>query len=176
MAVTGKDIVAEVLASEGVERVFGNPGSTELAFVDACAARSIGYVLALQEASVVALADGYVQASGRTAVCSLHTSSGLGNALGNLVNASWNRTPLVVTAGQQDRRHLRQDPLLSGDLVGMAAPLCRSAEEVTRADDLGLVLRRAFRRARAEPTGPACRSRWTCSRSAPTPPCRRSPS
>lgn len=154
MGQTGRDVVAEVLATERVDRVFGNPGSTELAFIDALADVSIDYVLALQEASVVAMADGYAQATGRAAVCNLHTTSGLGNAMGNLVNARWNRTPVIVTAGQQDRRHLRWGPLLSGDLVGMAAPVCRSAEEVTRADDLGLVLRRAFSRARAEPTGP----------------------
>ena len=101
------------------------PGSTELPLIDALAgpgAQDLDYVLALQEATAVAMADGYAQATGRPAFLNLHTSAGLGNAIGNLTNAVANGSPLVVTAGQQDWRHIVTDPLLSGDLVGLAAP------------------------------------------------------
>src|SRR4051794_37626889 len=121
----GRDVLLEVLRTEGVRHIFGNPGTTELPFIDALADNDLGaadlhYVLALQEATAVGMADGYAQATRRPAFLNLHTSAGLGNAIGNLTNAQANRTPLVVTAGQQDRRHLVADPLLSGDLVGLA--------------------------------------------------------
>src|SRR5579864_5833154 len=126
----GVDVLLEVLASEGVEHVFGNPGTTELPFVDALAAHpELDYVLALQEATVVGMADGYAQATGRPAFVNVHTSAGLGNAIGNLTNARANGTPLVVTAGNADRRHLIADPLLSGDLVGLARGTVKWAHE-----------------------------------------------
>src|SRR3954454_19781124 len=115
-----RDILLEVLRTEGVRHIFGNPGSTELPLIDALAsADDLHYVLALQEATAVGMADGYAQATGTPAFLNLHTSAGLGNAIGNLTNARANGTPLVVTAGQQDERHLASDPLLSGDLVGL---------------------------------------------------------
>jgi benzoylformate decarboxylase len=153
--VGGRDALLEVLDSEGVTHVFGNPGTTELPLIDALAARpDITYVLALQEASVVAMADGYAQATGRPAFLNLHTSAGLGNAIGNLTNAVANGTPLVVTAGQQDRRHLFTDPLLGGDLVALARPVAKWAHEARNLEELGTILRRAFNDAASPPTGP----------------------
>ncbi|MDQ1402335.1 MAG: benzoylformate decarboxylase [Actinomycetota bacterium] len=149
------DALLEVLRTEGVSHVFGNPGSTELPFMDGLAAASdIHYVLALQEATAVGMADGYAQATGRPAFLNLHTSAGLGNAIGNLTNAQANATPLVVTAGQQDRRHLIADPLLAGNLTELAAPVSKWAREVTRADDLPVLMRRAFHDAASAPAGP----------------------
>jgi len=145
----------EVLRTEGVRHIFGNPGSTELPLIDALATvDDIRYVLALQEATAVAMADGYAQATGRPAFLNLHTSAGLGNAIGNLTNARANGTPLVVTAGQQDERHVVTDPLLSGDLVGLAAPVSKWAHEVRSLGELGTVMRRAFHDAAAPPPGP----------------------
>jgi len=151
----GRDALLDVLDSEGVTHLFGNPGTTELPLIDALAGRpDLHYVLALQEATVVGMADGYAQATGRPAFVNLHTAAGLGNAIGNLTNAKANGTPLVVTAGQQDRRHLVADPLLSGDLVGMARPVVKWAHEVRHPGELGTILRRAFADAATPPTGP----------------------
>jgi len=151
----GRHALLEVLDSEGVTHVFGNPGTTELPLIDALAGRpDITYVLGLQEATVVGMADGYAQATGRPAFLNLHTSAGLGNAIGNLTNAVANGTPLVVTAGQQDRRHLYTDPLLGGDLVALARPVSKWAHEVRNLAELGTVLRRAFNDAAAPPRGP----------------------
>src|SRR4051794_25971127 len=100
------------------------------------------------------MADGYAQATGRPAFVNLHTSSGMGGGMGNLTNAAANRTPLVITAGQQDQRHLVADPLLSGDLVGMARPVTKWQHEVRSLDELGVVTRRAFSDALKPPTGP----------------------
>lgn len=151
----GRDVLVEVLRSEGVTHVFGNPGTTELPVVDAIArAGDLHYVLALQEATAIGMADGYAQVTGRPAFVNVHSSAGLGNAVGNLTNAVANATPLVVTAGQQDRRHLVTDPLLSGDLAGLAAPVSKWAAEVHSLGDFGTVLRRAFHDAASPPAGP----------------------
>jgi len=153
--VSGRDVLLDVLRSEGVRHIFGNPGSTELPLVDALAgADDLAYVLALQEATVVGMADGYAQATGRPAFVNLHTSAGLGNAIGNLTNARANGAPLVVTAGQQDERHLAADPLLSGPLVDLASATVKWAHEVRSLGELGTLLRRAFVDASKPPPGP----------------------
>jgi benzoylformate decarboxylase len=149
------DAMLEVLRSEGVRKVFGNPGTTELPLVEALAGHDdFEYVLGLHEGSVVAMADGYARATGRPAFVSLHAAAGLANGVIGLLNASRSRTPLVVTAGQQDRRHLAQDPMLSGDLVGIARPAVKHAFDVQHAYDLPRLLRRAFALAVQPPAGP----------------------
>jgi benzoylformate decarboxylase len=151
----GAAVLLEVLRSEGAQYVFGNPGTTELPLIDALVdAPDISYVLALQEASAVAMADGYAQAAGRPGVLNLHTAGGLGHGLGNLLNASVSGTPLVVTAGQQDSRHALTDPLLYGDLVGIATPAVKWAREVTHPDQIPILVRRAFHDSQTAPSGP----------------------
>ena len=152
---SGAEILLEALAGEGVRHVFGNPGTTELPLVDALSGRDEPqYVLALQEATAVGMADAYARLSGRPSFVNLHTVAGLANGLGNLTNAAAAGTPMVVTAGQQDRRHLIAEPLLSGDLVGLARPLVKWSHEVRALGELGTTIRRAFRLAAAPPTGP----------------------
>jgi benzoylformate decarboxylase len=154
-AMSGADVVLEILHTEGVRHIFGNPGTTELPLIDAFARQDrVHYVLVLHESVAAGMADGYAQATGRPSFLSLHTVSGLGNAMGNLSNSRAAGTPIVVTAGQQDQRHLLTEPFLSGDVTGMAASLAKWAHEVRRPADLGLVLRRAFHDAAAPPTGP----------------------
>jgi benzoylformate decarboxylase len=151
----GAEVLLELLRSEGVEYIFGNPGTTELPLMDALLTTpEIRYILALQEASAVAMADGYAQASRKPGFLNLHTAGGLGHGMGNLLNASVSQTPLVVTAGQQDSRHTITDPLLFGDLVQIAQPAVKWAMEVTHADQLPVLVRRAFRDATAAPMGP----------------------
>ena len=151
----GAEIVVDILLSEGVSYVFGNPGTTELMLIDAVAKHpQIQYVLGLQEATVVGMADGYARATHRPAFVNLHAAAGLGNSLGALSNASYMNVPLVVTAGQQDHRHIIDDPWLTGDLVTMTKPLCKWAHEVRNIDELGTILRRAFKDANTYPKGP----------------------
>ncbi len=151
----GARILLESLASEGVEYIFGNPGTTELPLIDALIDNpSIKYIWALQEASVVAMADGYAQASGKPGFINLHTAGGLGHGLGNLLNAYTASTPLVVTAGQQDSRHAITDPLLQGDLVSIAAPAVKWAREITTPEQIPVLIRRAFQDSKAPPPGP----------------------
>jgi benzoylformate decarboxylase len=151
----GAAVLLEILQSEGVEYIFGNPGTTELPLMDALlAVPAIRYILALQEASAVAMADGYAQAARKPGFLNLHTAGGLGHGMGNLLNASVCQTPLVVTAGQQDSRHTITDPLLFGDLVAIARPAVKWAHEVAHADQLPILVRRAFHDSMAAPTGP----------------------
>lgn len=149
------EAMLEILRDEGVTRIFGNPGTTELPLMDALAgADDLEYVLGLQEGSVVAMADGYARASRRTSFASLHVAAGVANGLIGMLNAMRSRTPMVIAAGQQDRRHLLQDPMLSGDLVGLASAATKHAVEVQHARDLPVVLRRAFALAARPPAGP----------------------
>jgi benzoylformate decarboxylase len=150
-----RDVLLEVLRTEGVRHVFGNPGSTELPLIDALAgADDLHYVLALQEATAVGVAEGYALATRRPAFLNLHTTAGVGNAIGALSSAQANQTPLVVTAGQQDYRHIVSDPLLSGDLTGLARSVSKWVHEVRTPAELGTILRRAFHDAVSAPSGP----------------------
>ena len=149
------DVLLEILRDEGVTHVFGNPGSTEMPLMDALVdANDITYVLGLQEATAVGMADGWALKSGKTGFVNLHAMGGLGNAMGVLVASKASKTPLVVTAGQQDTRHLMTEPWLSGNLVELAHPVTKWATEVRRGEDIGAALRRAFAIAGTPPCGP----------------------
>jgi benzoylformate decarboxylase len=149
------DVLFDVLRSEGVSKIFGNPGSTEMPLMDALyGVKDFQYVLGLQEATVVGMADGYAQATNRASFVNLHTAGGIGHAMGTIAGAKLTRTPMVVTAGNQDTGHLAREPWLSGDLVAMAKPCVKWATEVNRAEDVGYTLRRAFAIANAHPRGP----------------------
>jgi benzoylformate decarboxylase len=149
------DVLLDILRDEGITHIFGNPGSTEMPLMDALVnAPDITYVLGLQEATAVGRADGWALTSGKTGFVNLHAMGGLGNAMGVLVASKASETPLVVTAGQQDTRHLMTEPWLSGDLVALAGPVTKSASEVRRGEDVGAALRRAFAIARTPPCGP----------------------
>src|SRR6478735_8241822 len=115
------DVLLDILRDEGSTHIFGNPGSTEMPLMDALVnAPDITYVLGLQEATAVGMADGWALTSGKTGFVNLH-------AMGVLVASKASETPLVVTAGQQDTRHLMTEPWLSGDLVALAGPVTKSA-------------------------------------------------
>ncbi|KAB0678840.1 thiamine pyrophosphate-binding protein [Aureimonas leprariae] len=151
----GAAVMLEVLRSEGVRYIFGNPGTTELPLMDALTgAPDIEYVWGLQEAAVVAMADGYAQASGKPGFVNLHTAGGLGHAMGAILNSQSAGTPLVITAGQQDTRHNLADPLLFGDLVKIAAPAMKWTHEITHPDQIPVIVRRALHDCAAAPSGP----------------------
>ena len=152
---SGKRAFLELLKQEGVEILFGNPGTTELPLMDALAVENeLRYVLALQEASVIGMADGYAQASGKLAVCNLHVTPGLGNAMGMLYDAQKAGSPILVTAGQHDQEFNATEPILWADLPPIARPLVKWSAEVHRLADLPRLLHRAAKTALAPPTGP----------------------
>jgi benzoylformate decarboxylase len=152
---SGKLAFLELLKQEGVEIMFGNPGTTELPLMDAFATENeIRYVLGLQEAAVMAMADGYAQASGKLAVVNLHVAPGLGNAMGMLYDAQKAASPILVTAGQHEQSFNATEPILWADLPTIARPLVKWSSEVHRLADLPLLVHRAAKTALAPPTGP----------------------
>ncbi len=153
--IAGRNAFLEVLRSEGITHLFGNPGTTELPIMHALRdVPEISFVMAMQESLVVAMADGYSRSSGRLAAVNVHVAPGLGNVMGALYNAKFTGTPLILTAGQQEQGHGLMEPLLHDDLVAMARPLVKWAIEVTRLEDLPRILRRAAKIATTPPMGP----------------------
>ena len=151
----GKTALFEMLRDRGVRYVFGNPGTTELNFMEMFADYpAITYVLALQDAIPVGMAYGYAQATGQPAFVNLHITPGLANGLGNIFNAHRAKTPLVITAGQVDRRMILQEPSLWSDLAHLASQYTKWSYEVRTGADVPLALARAFRTAATPPQGP----------------------
>ena len=152
---SGKRVFLDLLKQEGVDVIFGNPGTTELPLMDALATEpGLRYVLALQEAALMAMADGYAQASGRLTVVNLHVTPGLGNAMGMLYNAQKAGSPILVTAGQHEQTFTVTEPILWADLPPIARPLVKWSSEVRRLADLPRLVHRAAKTALAPPTGP----------------------
>jgi len=151
----GRQVFFETLVNHGVERIFGNPGTTESPLLDSLLDYpQIGYIVHLHEGVAVGAANFYAQASGKTAFVNLHVAPGLGNAIGMIYGALRNNTPMVVTAGQQDTRLRLRDPVLGHDLAAMAAPVTKWSVQAECADELGPILQRAFKVAAEAPAGP----------------------
>jgi benzoylformate decarboxylase len=153
---TGREAFFEVARSEGARYLFTNPGTTELPIFDEFAEDSHGLelIMCLQEGVAVGAADGYAQATNRPSLINLHVTPGLANGLCGIFNARWSRSPIVVTAGQQDTRHLVQEPMLAGDLQAMVRQFCKYTYECRRPDEIGIAMRRAFKDAATPPSGP----------------------
>jgi benzoylformate decarboxylase len=151
----GRQVLMQTLVNHGVERIFGNPGTTESPLLDSLLDYpSLQYVVHLHEGVAVSAANFYAQASGKTAFVNLHVAPGLGNAIGMIYGALKNSSPMVVTAGQQDTRMRLRDPVLGHDLAAIAAPVTKWSVQVERADELGPILQRAFKIANEAPAGP----------------------
>ena len=116
---TVREATFDVLRARGLTTIFGNPGSTEVPFL-AGLPKDLRFVLALHEGPAVGMATGWAIGRRRSAFVLLHTTAGLGNAVGALATARVNRAPLVVLVGQQDRRHVAFEPFLTGRLGGLA--------------------------------------------------------
>ena len=155
MSITGRSAFLQLLTDEGVTHLFGNPGTTELAVMEAVPDfPQLKYVLGLQEAVVVGMADGYARASRQLTACNLHCMPGLGHAMGALYSAKFSGSPIIVTAGQYEIGYGLQEPLLYEPLVPVAAPLVKWAIEVPRLQDLPRIVHRAAKIAMTPPTGP----------------------
>jgi benzoylformate decarboxylase len=151
---TVREATIELLRERGMTTLFGNPGSTELPML-AEFPEDFRYILGLQEAVAVGIADGYAQASGRAALVNLHTAPGLGNGMGAIFNAQANKSPLVITAGQQYRSLMTlQANLTNRDATRMPHPLVKWSWEPPCAQDVPHALARAAHMASLAPRGP----------------------
>lgn len=153
-SVTVKQATLDLLRAFGIDRVFGNPGSTELPFLSDWP-DDIDYVLALQEASAVGMADGYAQATRNAGFVNLHSAAGVGNALGNIYTAHRNQTPLVITAGQQARSILPLQAFLYAERASeFPRPYVKYSVEPARPEDVPAAIARAYYTAMQPPCGP----------------------
>jgi benzoylformate decarboxylase len=165
-ATTVRDVTYDVLRANGLTTIFGNVGSTEETFLQSFPS-DFRYVLGLQEASVMAMADGFAQATRRPALVNLHTGPGVGNAMGNLITAFQNKTPLIVTAGQQTREMLLFEPWLTNvEATTLPRPWVKWAYEPVRPQDVPAAFMRAIATALQPPAGPVFLSLplddWDC--------------
>src|SRR5438067_1607079 len=153
-SITVKQATLDLLRAFGIKKVFGNPGSTELPFLSDWP-DDIDYVLALQEASAVGMADGYAQATRNAGFVNLHSAAGVGNALGNIYTAHRNQTPLVITAGQQARSIMPLQPFLFAErATEFPQPYVKYSIEPARAEDVPAAIARAYYVAMQPPCGP----------------------
>ncbi len=151
---TVREASFDLFRAHGMTTMFGNPGSTELPML-AEFPSDFRYVLGLQEAVVVGMADGFAQASGSTTVANLHTAPGVGNAMGAIFNAQANHSPVLVTAGQQVRAQMTlQANLTNRDAIRMPHPLVKWSYEPPRAEDVPLALGHGIHLASLAPRGP----------------------
>ena len=151
---TVHDVTYELLRTWGLTTVFGNPGSNELPFLDSFPP-DFRYVLGLHEGAVLAMADGYAQATGRPAFVNVHSAAGLGNAMGNLANARSAHTPLVITAGQQSRAMIGLGAVLAEPaMTRLPEPQVKASFEPARPQDVPRTLSEAFHLAMLPPAGP----------------------
>jgi benzoylformate decarboxylase len=151
---TVRDVTYDLLRAYGLTTVFGNVGSTEETFLKGFPS-DFRYVLGLQEASVVAMADGFAQATRHPALVNLHTGAGLGNGMGSVLTAFQNKTPLIITTGQQTREMVLLEPWLTNvDATMMPRPWVKWAYEPARAEDVPAAFMRAIATALQPPSGP----------------------
>lgn len=155
MAMTGHHAILDQLLADGVTRIFGNPGTVEQGLLDALGDRpDLSYVLTLQESIAVYAADAYARATGGLAVAQIHSSPGLGNAIGALYQAHRGQSPILVLGGDAGIRYQAMDAQMAADLVGMARPVTKWSVMVQHPSSLLRILRRAIKIALTPPMGP----------------------
>src|SRR6202051_4005761 len=153
-SLTVYDAAYSLLRRLGLTTIFGNPGSTEQPFLKNFPP-DFEYVLGLQEATAVAMADGFAQATGKPALLNLHTSAGTGHGMGNIMTAFQNKTPLIIAAGQQTREMILCDPYLTNrDETILPKPWVKWAYQPVRAQDVPGAIIRAYVTAVQPPAGP----------------------
>ena len=152
---SGTEALVQQLKADGVEYVFGNPGTVEEGLLDALNTTSgMTYVLALQETVALAMADGYARASRKPGIVQLHSGVGLGNGIGMLYQAMRGHAPLVVVAGEAGRRYDALDAQMAADLIGMARPVTKWAARAIDPESVLRLTRRALKIALTPPMGP----------------------
>ena len=152
---TGRYAIIEQFLADGMNYMFGNPGTVEQGFLDAVEAYpDMKYILTMQESVAVMMADGYARATQKPALVQIHSTPGLGNAIGALYQANRGHSPLVVIGGDAGLKYLPMEAQMYGDLVSFARPVTKWATMVTDPCSLLRVLRRAYKIAATPPMGP----------------------
>jgi thiamine pyrophosphate-dependent acetolactate synthase large subunit-like protein len=151
----GRYVILEQFLIDGIHYMFGNPGTSEEGFLDALRNYpDLQYILTLQESVAVMMADGYARATQKPALVQLHSTPGLGNAIGALYQAKRGHSPLVVIGGDAGIQYQAMEAQMAGDLVAMAEPVTKWSTMVMHPSSLLRVLRRAVKIAMTPPRGP----------------------
>lgn len=151
---TVRDVTFNLLRKLDLTTIVGNPGSTEETFLKNFP-DDFTYILALQEASVVGIADGLSQGLKKPVIVNVHTGAGMGNAMGCILTAYVNKTPLIITAGQQTRDMLLSEPFLTNvEATNLPKPWVKWSYEPSRPQDVPGAFMRAYATAIQQPTGP----------------------
>ncbi len=151
----GKDLFFEILRKNGITKIFGNPGTTEMPMINALNENpDFEYILNLHESAAVGVAAGYSMALNKPALVNVHTYSGLSNAICNIFNAFLAEVSLIITAGQQHQKFLAFNPTLSGPLTELVKTSVKSSEEVKHNYDLPIMLQRAINLCQQNPKSP----------------------
>ena len=149
---TGKQALLEMLKAEGVEFIFGNPGTSEGPIIDMLGDYpELRYILTLQESVAVGMGESYARATGRASFVSLHVDSGLANGLALMLDAYNTGTPMVVTSANYDIRKTTEGLT---DLAELARPVTKWSVQLTHPDQIPGAIRRAFNEANSHPKGP----------------------
>lgn len=152
---TGRFAILEQFLADGIHYMFGNPGTSEEGFLDALwNYPELKYILTLQESVAVMAADGYARATKKPALVQIHSTPGLGNAIGALYQAYRGHSPLVVIGGDAGIKYMAMDAQMAGDLVAFAEPVTKWSTMVMEPSSLLRVLRRAIKIATTPPMGP----------------------
>jgi len=152
---TGRFAILEQFLADGMNIMFGNPGTVEQGFLDALANYpQMKYILTLQESVAVLAADGYARATQKPTLVQLHSTPGVGNAIGALYQAKRGHSPLVVIGGDSGTQYLAMDSQMAGDLVAFAEPVTKWSTVVVDPSSLLRVLRKAIKIAATPPMGP----------------------
>lgn len=152
---TGRFAIIEQFLADGMEYMFGNPGTVEQGFLDAIREfPRMKYVLTLQESVALMMGDGYARATGKPALVQIHSSPGLGNAVGALYQAMRGHSPLVVIGADAGLKYMPMDAQMAADLVAIARPVTKWATMVLDPASLLRTIRRAVKIAGTPPTGP----------------------
>ena len=149
---TGKQALLEMLKAEGVEYIFGNPGTSEGPIIDILGDYpEFRYILTLQESVAVGMGEAYARATGKASFVSLHVDSGLANGIALMLDALNTGTPMVVTSANYDARKVNETMT---DLANLVRPVTKWSVELTLPDQIPSVIRRAFNEANSHPRGP----------------------
>ena len=152
---TGRFAIIEQLLADGITHMFGNPGTVEQGFLDALSTYpDMKYILTLQESVAVMAADAYARATKKPALVQIHSTPGLGNAIGALYQAMRGHSPLVVIGGDSGIKYMNMDAQMAGDLVAMAEPVTKWSAMVLEPSSTLRMLRRAIKIAATPPMGP----------------------
>ena len=152
MKLAGKHALLQMFVAEGVNYVFGNPGTSETPMMTILPEyKDLNYVLVLQEGVAVGMAEGYGRSTGTVPLVSLHIDNGMANGLSMMIDQLRSGTPMVMTAGNKDIRKLGSG---RSDLAELARPFAKWSAEITHPGQVPSVIRRAFQEAKTSPTGP----------------------